>query len=173
MTSAQLINQTSSEVEWFTPMPIIEAAIECMGFIHLDPASCKRANIMIVGANRFLTKLDDGLSHQWNALTVWLNHPFGRKSTPLWIEHLLNDYDDGRFKQACTITYASTSEEWFRPLLKFPQCFLHGRTNYISEATLKPVRGASKGSVVTYLGPNGRKFRQAFSKLGTVKVEYK
>ena len=173
MNAAQLINQTSGEVEWFTPMPIIEAATECMGFIDLDPASCKSANIMIVGARRIFTKEIDGISKRWIADTVWLNHPFGRIETPLWINKLLSEFHAENFEQACTITYASTSEQWFKPLLKFPQCFLHGRTNYISESTLEPVKGASKGSVVTYLGPNVRRFWQAFSQLGTVKVEYK
>lgn len=170
MNASQLINATSGKVEWFTPMPIIEAATGCMGFIDLDPASCKRANIMIVGARKFFTKEDDGLLQPWKALTVWLNHPFGRKSTPLWINKLLSEFEAGNFLQACTITYASTSEEWFRPLLQFPQCFFHGRTNYISESTLKPVRGASKGSVVTYLGMNPSRFFDAFKQLGTIKI---
>lgn len=170
MNASQLINATSGCVEWFTPMPIIEAATDCMGFIDLDPASCLKANEHI-GARKIFTKKDDGLSHRWNAKTVWLNHPFGRKSTPLWISKLLDDYQDGHFEQACTITYAATSQKWFEPLLAFPQCFIHGRTNYISAATLKPVKGASKGSVVTYLGNDRRKFARAFKHLGTIKVE--
>ena len=168
----QLINQTSGEIEWFTPIAIIEAATACMGFIDLDPASCTKANREIVGARRIFTKEDDGLSREWRAKTVWLNHPFGRESTPKWINKLLWQFDVGRFEQACAITYASTSEKWFQPLLKFPQCFIHSRTNYISADTLKPIRGASKGSVVTYLGPNLTKFWEAFHPLGTVKIKY-
>jgi ParB family chromosome partitioning protein len=173
-TSHQLINQTSGEVEWFTPVKIIIAARECMGMIDLDPASCAKANREIVGANQIFTKESDGLSKCWTATTVWLNHPFGRKSTTAWIDKLLYEFEAKNFDQACTITYASTSERWFRSLLRFPQCFIHGRTNYISAETMKSVKGASKGSVVTYLGPKGRtgNFARAFSKLGTVKVEY-
>ena len=172
--SHQLINQTSGGVEWFTPNNIIEAAREAMGSIDLDPASSEAANVATVHSRRFFTKEDDGLRRIWQAGTIWLNHPFGRQSTPRWIKKLVDEYELGNFDQACTITYASTSEKWFQRLLKFPQCFLNGRTNYISAETMIPVKGASKGSVVTYLGPKGRtgNFAEAFSKLGTIKVEY-
>lgn len=33
MDNAQLINQTSGDVEWYTPARIIEAARRCMGGI--------------------------------------------------------------------------------------------------------------------------------------------
>lgn len=167
----QFINQTSNEVEWFTPIEIIEAATECMGFIDLDPASCERANIAI-GAQNYFTKEDDGLIKPWDARTVWLNHPFGRKTTPLWINKLFHEFDFEHFDQACVITYAATSEKWFRPLLNHPQCFIHGRTNYIARETMLPAKGVSKGSVVTYLGDRTGDFAKAFEKLGTVKVKW-
>ncbi len=199
MTSAQLINQTSCAVEYFTPVEIIEAATECMGFIHLDPASCEAAN-MVVGASRYFTKLDDGLSRPWEAETIWLNHPFGKGELKCptqrslckkesckkrgyhidydipgnahWIGKLFSEWMRENFTQACCITYAATSEEWFRPLLIYPQCFLHGRTNYLLPSG-EIYSGNTKGSVVTYLGPRVGRFSQAFSNLGTVKVEYK
>jgi hypothetical protein len=172
MNAATLINQTSGVVEYYTPVEIIEAAMDCMGFIHLDPASCETAN-MIVGAGRYFTKAIDGISKRWEAETVWLNHPFGRGLNQLWISKLMGEWRVGRFNQACCITYACTSEKWFQPLLKFPQCFLNGRTNY-----RKPdgsiLVGNTKGSVVTYLGPELklRDFFRAFNKLGTVKTAY-
>lgn len=169
----QLINQTSGEVEWFTPPEIIAAATRCFGgFIHLDPATCQKANTHIVKAGEIFTKQSNGLSKAWTARSVWLNHPFGRQTTRLWIQKLLDEFNLGNFDEACTITYAATSENWFRWLLPFPQCFIHGRTNYISADTLHPVRGASKGSVVTYFGPNMTRFWQAFHPLGTVKIKY-
>lgn len=75
----------------------------------------------------------------------------------------------GRTIAACCITFASTSEKWFRPLLAFPQCFIHGRTNYrLPDGTIK--KGATKGSVVTYLGPEVQRFAAEFRTLGTVKI---
>lgn len=95
MTSAQLINQTSGEVEYYTPPAIIEAArIALGGTIDLDPASSEKANGR-VGAGRFfgapmelirgeiggLPVVDrvgmGALDYPWMCDTLWMNHPFG------------------------------------------------------------------------------------------------
>ncbi len=170
MNAETLINQTSGAVEYYTPVEIIEAATECMGFIHLDPASCETAN-MIVRAGRYFTKADDGLSKSWEAETLWMNHPFGRGLNEKWISKLMREWQGNAFTQACCITYACTSENWFRPLLRFPQCFIHGRTNYRLPSG-EIFKGNTKGSVVTYLGPNVRRFAQSFRNIGTVKTVY-
>ncbi len=173
----QLINQDSGEIEWFTPAVIIEAAREAMGGIDLDPASCEKANT-IVKATYFFDQEQDGLERNWGLFgiggSVWLNHPFSRNRNYYWIKKLLDEFKAGNFRESCNITYAATSEEWFRPLLSYPQCFLHGRTAYIDSKTMLPQRDVPKGSVVTYLGPKGktRDFFNAFNKLGTVKVAY-
>jgi len=53
--------------------------------------------------------------------------------------------------------------------LYFPQCFLQPRTNYyLPDGSLK--KGVTKGSVVTYMGPNLKRFREVFTKHGVVKV---
>src|SRR5690349_13723015 len=77
MTDHQRINQSSCDVEKFTPQVIIAAARRVMPIIHLDPASCDRAN-QIVGAVRFYTKLENGLEQPWIADNIWLNHPYGK-----------------------------------------------------------------------------------------------
>lgn len=75
----------------------------------------------------------------------------------------------GAVTEACCITYACTSEAWFRPLLLQLQCFCVPRTNYLlPDGTPKP--GVTKGSVVTYFGPNGARFAEAFKGFGVVKA---
>jgi hypothetical protein len=167
MNNATLINQTSGKVEFWTPQPIIEAARETMGGIDLDPASCFEAN-QRVKAGAFCTEEDDGLSVEWFG-NVFMNHPFSRDGNAKWINKLVSEYEAGNVNQACCITFASTSEQWFRPLLEQPQCFLSPRTNYITPDG-KVFRGVTKGSVVTYFGHWVDHFRKAFSKLGVVKV---
>lgn len=167
MDNAQLINQTSGKVEYYTPQGIIEAARKTMGSIDLDPASSVIANKR-VKAQSFFTKEDDGLSHAWFG-NVWMNHPYGRGLNHLWISKLMGEYCASNIAQACCITYACTSEKWFRPLLQFPQCFLYGRTNYIlPDGSVK--EGNTKGSVVTYLGNNIEQFIVSFQSLGKVKI---
>jgi hypothetical protein len=138
-----------------------------MGGIDLDPASRAVAN-QRVKASEFYTIDDDGLSAMWYG-KVWLNHPFSRRGNHLWVQKLLTERLVGHVQQACCITYACTSEAWFRPLLEYPMCFLFPRTNYLlPDGSVK--RGVTKGSVVTYLGPNELAFRREFQHLGKVKL---
>jgi len=168
MNNAQLINQTSNRVEWYTPEHIIEAARSTMGgVIDLDPASCEIAN-RTVRARHYYTADHDGLSQKWYQ-NVWLNHPFGRKTNKPWISKLLAEYGAGRVEQACCITFASTSEQWFQPLLQFPICLLSPRVNYLGPDG-QPVKGVTKGSCVAYLGPDEDRFIESFSDLGAVMI---
>jgi len=161
---AVYINATSGVVEYYTPQPIIEAARLTMGGIDLDPASSHTANKR-VRAKCFLDS--NGENTHWHG-RIWLNHPFGRRENPIWIGHLFFEFEAGRVTAACCITYACTSEAWFQPLLRWPQCFLSPRTNYILPSG-KPKPGVTKGSVVTYFGPHPDRFYEAFHLYGVVK----
>ena len=164
MNNSQLINQDSGNFEYYTPIELVNAAREVMGSIDLDPSSSEKANEQIK-ALRFYS--EDGLNKPWFG-NVWMNHPFSRKNNPLWIKHLVDWYQSRGRVQACCITFAATSEKWFRPLLDHPQCFIHGRVNYyLPDGTKK--KGVTKGSVVTYLGHNKEAFKGVFSQFGTVK----
>lgn len=168
MDNAQLINQSSNTVEWYTPAYIIEAARQAMGSIDLDPASCEVAN-RTVKAQRYFTQADNGLAWTWQAHTVFMNHPFGRNTNKQWIDKLISEYAAGHFDQACCITFASTSEAWFQPLLHYPICFISPRVNYV-DADGCPVKGVTKGSCVTYLGTDRAMFYRAFIGLGRIMV---
>lgn len=196
MNNASLVNQTSAEsgFEYYTPPEWTAAAREVMGGIDLDPASCEFANQWI-GATHIFTKKTDGLQQEWHG-RVWMNHPFHRGETACkakckkltcqrrghhitedipgnadWINKLLTEYQAGRVTEAVIICYCSSSETWFKPLLQQPQCFPDGRVHYIGEDG-KKVQGNTKGSVITYFGPNVAKFAEVFGKLGEVKVVY-
>ena len=151
-----LIHGDSGNTEWYTPEWILDGARAVMGSIDLDPASSAVANAR-VQAGRYFTEADDGLAQPWTG-NVWLNHPFGREANRRWIDKLVEEYTTGNVTQACCICYASTSEQWFQPLLAFPICFLRGRVNYI-QPNGKPKIGVSKGSCVTYLGPSRQRFQ--------------
>jgi phage N-6-adenine-methyltransferase len=163
--SHQLINQTSGSVEWYTPPEIIEAARKTLGFITLDPFSCAKANEN-VKASIYYTKEDDGFNKPWHG-SVWVNHPFSRENNVRIANKVMQERAKGA--EIVMITFAATSEKWFQPLLDYPQCFLHGRTNYLDQNGNK-VRGVTKGSVITYLGNNLKGFVEEFDKLGTVKI---
>jgi hypothetical protein len=81
----------------------------------------------------------------------------------------VDQYEARNVIEACCITYACTSEQWFQPLHRYPQCYLSPRTNYLlPDGTVK--KGVTKGSVVTYLGRNIRAFTEQFHQLGALKM---
>lgn len=167
MNPAQLINQDSGNTEWYTDPLIINAAVRVMGYIDLDPASSVVANQYIM-AKKIFTIKDNGLQQKWFG-KIWMNHPFGKGSNSLWINKLEEEYSSGSVSEACCITFTATSERWFKPLIKRPQCYLCPRTNYYLLSGQKK-SGVTKGSVVTYYGNDVKKFADAFRLLGEVKV---
>lgn len=169
MNAAQLIQQTSGSVEFYTPGHITDAARAVMGGIDLDPASNDHANRWIK-ATKIYIKQDNGLSHHWFG-RVWMNHPFGRGANKQWIDKLVYGYEDGDITEACCITYACTSEAWFQPLFGYAQCWISPRLNYV-DAHGYTVRGVTKGSVVTYLGAKRHLFARVFAPIGRVTVAY-
>lgn len=93
MNPAKQINQTSGDVEYYTPSAIVDAARRVMGCIDLDPASSAKANER-VGARGIFTVNDDGLSRPWTG-RVWMNHPFGKVQNPVWIQKLCREVETG------------------------------------------------------------------------------
>lgn len=104
--------------------------------------------------------------------TVFMNMPFRRETNAQWINKFISEFEYGNVSSALCITFASTSEKWFRPLLDHPQAFLSPRTNYLLPDG-SVMRGVTKGSVVTLLTDSMKvlaRFRTHFSPLGVVKV---
>jgi len=191
------INQDSGNVEYYTDPKIIAKVKLVMGGIDLDPASHAAANAVVEAANYF-TKEDNGLIQKWYG-RVFMNHPFskGEKACPEdlskckkkkcqergfhihvdvpgnieWITKLVQEYENGEVTEAINICYAATSEAWFQPLTKYPQCFLAPRTNYYN-AKGEKVSGVTKGSVLTYFGDNVEGFYEHFCDMGEIKIPY-
>jgi len=167
MTNHQLINQTSGDVEYYTPILIVEAARRTMGGIDLDPFSSRTANNRIA-ATSIYTVEDDGFAQPWFG-RVFCNHPFGRTTNPRFSAKLVEEIRRGQIEALCCITFAATSEKWFRPLLAIPQCFLTPRLNYVLPSGAVK-RGVTKGSVVSYYGKDVHRFVEKFSQFGVVKL---
>lgn len=93
-----------------------------------------------------------------------------------WITKLVNAYEGngapGEFIcQACCLTYALTSELWFRPLLAYPHCLLYERTSFHDENGTVFEQN-TKGCCVTYLGTDLDLFAIAFAPFGAIRIPY-
>jgi len=86
-----------------------------------------------------------------------------------WINKLVSEYESGNVQAALCITFASTGEKWFRPLLMYPQCFLYDRIKFLDEKGVPSKGNSTKSSVITYLGPKSYVFWLNFIEIGVVK----
>lgn len=182
--AAAILHQNSGATAYNTPADIVEIG-RCLvgGAFDLDPASNEFANSYI-RAKTYYTEEMNGFCRPWGG-RLWMNHPFANKEracgpnckkkicekrgycTPVdipgnadWIDKLVQSWEDGDVTAACCICFAATSENWFAPLLRFPQFYFTGRVNYILPDGTE-TDGVLKGSALTYLPPKSMPFELA------------
>jgi hypothetical protein len=160
----------SKTIEWWTPRKYIDLAIDVMGGIDLDPASCEGANEIIEAPTFYHT---EGETKPWHG-RVWLNPPYG-KQTKLFVSQLLSEYQLKHISQAIVLLNMNTLDRgWFQPLWKFPVCFHYGRVKFTSpdviSGKIQSISTPPTGSVFVYLGKKNTRFAQVFSGVGAVLV---
>ena len=156
---------TSSETnEWYTPRQYIEAAVEVLGAIDLDPASCEEAN-KVVRATTIYDADTDGLIKEWSG-RVWLNPPYGNLAGK-FIERLVQQYTEGPTEAAIVLVNAhATDTTWFQSLWNHTLCFTDHRVDFWS--TRPKTSGPTHGTVFVYLGPHSDRFAAHFQKFGAI-----
>jgi phage N-6-adenine-methyltransferase len=159
------VGRNSGDNEWYTPAEYIKAATAVMGAIDLDPASTEAANV-IIGAARFYTEYDDGLSQPW-AGRVWLNPPYAQPYVDRFCTRVAREIVAGNVIEACVLVNNGTETNWFQEVAAQASaiCFPRGRVKFwhpSKEAT--PLQGQA----VLYLGPNAVAFRSEFFRFGFV-----
>ena len=154
------IHFSSRTGEWRTPKHIIERVVHFLGGIDLDPCSDSKAHPNVPATRHFIEE-DDGLRHYWYG-RVYMNPPYGDDIAG-WVEHLRNEFLQGRTTEAIALVPARTDTRWFRKLASFPKCFVHGRLKFGNASNSAPFP-----SVVIYLGPESERFVRAFAEIGTV-----
>ena len=98
---------------YYTSAHVIAAAVQAFGEpIDLDPASCALANT-VVGAKRYYSVADNGLSKPWISPAVWCNPPYQRGVIDQFVDHAIAEYSSGRAQQILLLTNNCTSEGWF------------------------------------------------------------
>lgn len=149
---------TSDSEEWYTPRHIIEAVLQVLREIDLDPASPAHPTIP---ARRHFTKEEDGLLQRWHG-RVYLNPPYGR-GVDTWIEKALLEYREGAVTEAIILVAARTDTKWFNRLKDYPWCSVEGRLKFSSSKNSAPFPSA-----VFYLGDDAESFVKVFGEIGAV-----
>ncbi len=150
--------------EWITPQETIKRARLVLRGITLDPASTKNAN-RIVGAKKFYTKEQDGLSESWENQRVWLNPPYSKGLIGKFVNKLISTKN----VEAIMLVNSSTDAMWFHKLLHHSNsvCFRKGRIKFLSES-LEPIGRPRYANVFFYFGLYRETFKMVFSRVGFV-----
>jgi hypothetical protein len=159
------VHFSSDTPEHYTPKEIINAVIECMGAIDLDPCSNSWENPNVPAGFHF-TQDVDGLSRHW-AGRVFMNPPYGREISK-WVDKLCAEYKTGHVTEAIALVPARTDTDWFDKLIdgyKF-HCFVHGRLVFIGNDNSAPFPSA-----IVYFGTEWGRFYAAFRPFGRIVQE--
>ncbi|CAL9957898.1 DNA methyltransferase [Vibrio phage 1254] len=194
----QRVNQNSGEVEWYTPPWLLERVKRILGDIDLDPASCSTANINVGAKQFFTKESDSlnrewngvvWMNHPYgkgekpckklkttgeyrcnkNACKdrgYHIDHDVPGNTE--WVAKFVNEFMIGNITKAGCITFASTSENWFRPLYNFHQVWLYDRVAFVDKGGNEG-KQTTKGSVLTFMGVNKQDLEREFADIGKVK----
>ncbi len=124
---------SSESNEWFTPRVYLEHVRRVIGEIDLDPASTPAANL-VVQARRIHTCEEDALQRHWNAMSVFLNPPYGtvggKSQAGLFVKYMAMEYEHKCFKKGITLVNSCTGAKWFKVLFNYPICFVDHRIRF-------------------------------------------
>lgn len=167
---ATRVKGLTGEVEWYTPRKYLDAAIEVMGAIDLDPASSERAQAH-VQATTYFTMHTDGLIQHWHG-RVFLNPPYAMPHVKNFVNKLVDSYTAGHIDEAILLTNNATDTEWFHAAMRACSglCLTRGRIKFL-EATddeLVEKRAPTHGQTFFYFGTNQHIFKKVFSEFGFV-----
>lgn len=158
------VSNNSGENEWYTPSEYILCAHNVMGRIDLDPASSEIAN-QTVGASRYYTKKDDGLSKFW-AGKVWMNPPYASDLISSFIVKYAEHIRNGDISEGIVLVNNATETNWFNELISVSNAvvFPKGRVRFLDPQG--NLGAPLQGQVVVYYGKNTEKFLDEFGKFG-------
>jgi phage N-6-adenine-methyltransferase len=160
----------TGEVEWYTPRDYLDAAVEVMGAIDLDPASSEAAQAN-VKARQYYTREDDGLQQRWHG-RVFLNPPYAMPIIRDFVTKMVEEYQAGNFDQGILLTNNATDTAWWHLTAGncSALCFTRGRISFLQarDGELLTKEAPTHGQVFFYFGPNVEQFKDVFNNYGMV-----
>ena len=166
---ATRVKSLTGEVEWYTPRRYLDAAVEVMGAIDLDPATSAPAQDH-VKASEFFTMETDGLRQRWFG-RVFLNPPYAMPHIKNFVHKLVDSYDDGDISEAILLTNNASDTGWFHTAYAAcaGYCFTRGRISFLQarDGELLEKASPTHGQWFFYFGSNPDAFVRVFSEFGS------
>lgn len=165
MTSFKLKVLTSTtgnrKDSWNTPKEIIDDLLIFFdNSIDLDPCSDCDKNIP---AKNHFDKEQDGLSQEWIADKVYMNHPYSQSK--LWIPYAVEQYEKNNAKELILLIKVDVSTKWWNCIAHYPWIAVNKRLKFGHSST-----GAPFQSAIVYLGINFNRFKDVFGKYGNLYI---
>lgn len=152
---------------WYTPRKYIDAAVEVLDTIELDPYSSEFAN-NIVNAKVFYTIKNPCNLKEWDFHTVWMNPPYSSGGIKQAVDKFIQEYKKYKFN-AIVLTNNATETKWFQTLaeLSTAMCFTNHRISF-ENVDGKNKSNNTRGQVFFYFGNDVNKFIHVFNKFGLI-----
>jgi len=155
-------------IEWYTPPEILARVRAVLERIHLDPASCPRAQ-RVVQAQVYYRKGDGALRRRWSGQT-WLNPPFELPALAQFVRKLIAEHEARRVPAAVVLVPGDrTNQPWCQELIAAAAiCWPKRRIAFWNRHPSLLVTGNPRPSLIGYLGPHVEWFVDVFADLGVI-----
>ena len=148
---------------WNTPPEFVADVLKFFGGkLDLDPCSNDEIEPN-VPASKVYTEATNGLSYDWVADSVFMNHPYSNSKE--WIPYAVHQYESGNSKEMVLLIKVDISTKWWNSIKNYPWIAVNRRLKFGSGNGASPFQ-----SGIIYLGNDLNRFKSAFSKYGTLYV---
>lgn len=162
----------ADKVDWNTPPKYVDAVVEVLGEVDLDP--CSNEHSLLDAKTKYILP-NDGLSLTWDFPRVFVNPPYGRDSerkTSIldWVKKAVEAHKKYGSEVILLIPVA-TNTKHFKDYIFVDSkaiCFLADTRLKFYTNGEEYSKGAPMACCVVYLGDNQNKFEEVFSKFGKV-----
>ena len=146
---------------WNTPPEFVGDVLEFFdNKLDLDPC-CNDIENPNVPARILYDEKANGLTHNWVAESVFMNHPYSNSKE--WIPYAVSQYKLGHAKELVLLIKMDVSTKWWRSISSYPFLAINKRLKFGDGKGAAPFQSA-----IVYLGDRLGKFRRIFGKYGTV-----
>ena len=165
MTSTALKALTSTTGNktdcWNTPSDFVEDVLDFFdNKLDLDPC-CNDIENPNVPARILYDEKANGLTHNWVAESVFMNHPYSNSKE--WIPYAVSQYELGHAKELILLIKMDVSTRWWKSISTYPFLAINKRLKFGNGKGAAPFQSA-----IVYLGDRLGKFRRIFGKYGTL-----